>query len=108
MHCGQQASINICSYRWGFQPLDDAIKSIDPILFHLLVGHGAKLSDGFQRRAILDASREGSIQLINLLGESGADLNSCNYDKVSNNDCDCNEHFCAISHRIRDMISLTA
>lgn len=73
---------SVSAFRWGYQPLDDAIKSNDPILFHLLAGNGAKLSDEFQHHAILDASREGAIQMINLLGESGADLNSCNYDQV--------------------------
>jgi hypothetical protein len=68
--------------RWGFQPLDDAIKSHDPILFHLLSWNGARLSEIFQKNAILEASREGSIQMINLLGDSGADLNAVNYDLV--------------------------
>jgi hypothetical protein len=68
--------------RWGFQPLDDAIKSDNAILFHLLSMNGARLSEHFQNHALLEASREGSIRMINLLGDSGADLNLVNYDLV--------------------------
>lgn len=68
--------------RWGFQPLDDAVKSNNLILFNLLAKNGAKLSDRFQRHAVLDSSRDGSMSMISLLGDSGADLSSANYDQV--------------------------
>jgi hypothetical protein len=48
----------------------------------MLFRNGAQLSEHFQNNAILEASREGSVHMVNLLDECGADLNYQNYDKV--------------------------
>jgi hypothetical protein len=52
------------------------------ILFNLLAKNGGRLSERFQRHAILNSARDGAMGMISLLGESGADLNATNYDQV--------------------------